>query len=136
MNIGAYDFDSLRKLVRNLQAENRKLRALLNKAAIPYSESEVFSDALSAAEYDLDQGARISQQYIGTNLATRFFSMFWAGKMYLQKELKMGITGTGACLTAIFFRQNRLPLEYALKHFGNSRYTFRHPLGSIKKIHD
>lgn len=89
---GAYDFDSLRKLVRGLQTENRKLRALLNKAAIPYSESEVFSDALSAAEYDLDQGARISQQYIGTNLATRFFSMFWAGKMYLQKELKMGIT--------------------------------------------
>jgi len=36
----------------------------------------------------LDQGARISQQYIGTNLATRFFSMFWAGKMYMQKELK------------------------------------------------
>lgn len=89
---GAYDFDSLRKLVRGLQTENRKLRALLNKAAIPYPESEVFSDALSAAEYDLDQGARISQQYIGTNLATRFFSMFWAGKMYLQKELKMGIT--------------------------------------------
>ncbi len=29
MNIGAYDFDSLRKLVRDLQAENRKLRALL-----------------------------------------------------------------------------------------------------------
>ena len=92
MNIGAYDFDSIGKLVRDLQAENRKLRALLNKAAIPYSESEVFSDALSAAEYDLDQGDRISQQYIGTNLATRFFSMFWAGKMYLQKELKMGIT--------------------------------------------
>ena len=67
MNIGAYDFDSIGKLVRDLQAENRKLRALLNKAAIPYSESEVFSDALSAAEYDLDQGARISQQYIGTN---------------------------------------------------------------------
>ena len=52
MNIGAYDFDSIGKLVRDLQAENRKLRALLNKAAIPYSESEVFSDALSAAEYD------------------------------------------------------------------------------------
>lgn len=49
MNIGAYDFDSIGKLVRDLQAENRKLRALLNKAAIPYSESEVFSDALSAA---------------------------------------------------------------------------------------
>lgn len=29
MNIGAYDFDSLGKLVRDLQAENRKLRALL-----------------------------------------------------------------------------------------------------------
>ena len=54
MNIGAYDFDSIGKLVRDLQAENRKLRALLNKAAIPYSESEVFSDALSAAEYDLE----------------------------------------------------------------------------------
>lgn len=91
MNIGAYDFDSIGKLVRDLQAENRKLRALLNKAAIPYSESEVFSDALSAAEYDLDQGARISQQYIGTNLATRFFSMFWAGKMYCKRQIRWWI---------------------------------------------
>ncbi len=46
MNIEAYNLDSLRKLVRALQAENKELRELLEKAEIPYSNSEVFVDTL------------------------------------------------------------------------------------------
>ena len=62
MNIEAYDVDSLRKLVRDLQWENKELRELLDKANIPYAESEAFSDIPSMAEeYDPDQGARISR---------------------------------------------------------------------------
>ena len=34
MNIEAYNLDSLRRLVRSLQDENRKLKAQLNKANI------------------------------------------------------------------------------------------------------
>ena len=44
MNIEAYNLDSLRKLVRVLQAENKEFRELLEKAEIPYSSSEVFVD--------------------------------------------------------------------------------------------
>lgn len=34
MNVEAYDLDSLRKLVRSLQDENRRLKELLDKADI------------------------------------------------------------------------------------------------------
>ncbi len=34
MNVEAYNLDSLRKLVRNLQDENRRLKELLDKADI------------------------------------------------------------------------------------------------------
>ena len=65
MNIEAYNLDSLRKLVRDLQKENKELRLLLDKAEIPYINSEVFSEIPSESkEYDLDQGARIATQYI------------------------------------------------------------------------
>ena len=37
MNIEAYSLDSLRKLVRDLQKENKELRLLLDNAEIPYS---------------------------------------------------------------------------------------------------
>ena len=36
MNVEAYDLDSLRKLVRSLQDENRRLKELLDKADIAY----------------------------------------------------------------------------------------------------
>jgi hypothetical protein len=35
MSVEAYNLDSLRKLVRNLQRENKELRELLQKSAIP-----------------------------------------------------------------------------------------------------
>ena len=40
MNIEAYNADSLRKLVRDLQEENKELRKLLEKADIPYANSD------------------------------------------------------------------------------------------------
>ena len=36
MNIEAYNLDSLRKLVRSLQDENKRLKVLLDKADIAY----------------------------------------------------------------------------------------------------
>ena len=50
MNIEAYNLDSLRKLVRDLQKENKELRLLLDKAEVPYTNSEVFSEIPSEAE--------------------------------------------------------------------------------------
>lgn len=55
MNLEAYNLDSLRKLVRDLQAENMELRRLLEKADIPYADSGAFQDnRISTEEYDPD----------------------------------------------------------------------------------
>ena len=91
MNIEAYNLDSLRKLVRDLQRENKELRLLLNKAEIPYVNSEVFLEIPSESkEYDLDQGARISEQYINEYMAQKFFSMFWGRMDVFAKRAKNG----------------------------------------------
>ena len=41
MNIEAYNLDSSRKLVRDLQKENKELRLLLDKAEVPYTNMEL-----------------------------------------------------------------------------------------------
>jgi hypothetical protein len=91
MNVEAYNLDSLRVLIRNLQKENKALRKLLDKSQIPYGESEVFSISLDAVEdYDPDQGSRIVNQYIDNELATRFFAMFWGRKDVFAKRARNG----------------------------------------------
>lgn len=91
MNIDGYNVDSLRRLVRNLQAENKELRALLEKSNIPYTASEAFYDMPTRAEeYDLDQGARINPHYIDKTLARKFFSMFWGREDIFAKRAKNG----------------------------------------------
>ena len=60
MNIEAYDADSLRKMVRLLEYENKILKDKLKKAGISYEEVNPFEEKIeSAEEYDLDQGNRI-----------------------------------------------------------------------------
>ncbi len=91
MNIEAYNLDSLRKIIRSLQTENKELRELLEKAEIPYSSSTVFVETpTEKQEFDLDQGGRISQQYIDKKLAIRFFSMFWGREDVFAKRAKNG----------------------------------------------
>lgn len=91
MNVEAYNLDSLRKLVRDLQKENKELREILAQADIPYVKSEVFSEmSAPSAEYDLDQGNRINQQYIDRNIAIKFFAMFWGREDVFAKRAKNG----------------------------------------------
>jgi len=91
MNIEAYNRDSLRKLIRDLQSENKELKELLKKAEIPYAESEVFSDTPTKAEdYDLDQGARIIHEDIDSHKVNQFFSMFYGRKDVFAKRAKNG----------------------------------------------
>ena len=60
LNIEAYDADSLRKMVRLLEYENKILKDKLKKAGIYYEEVNPFEEKIeSAEEYDLDQGNRI-----------------------------------------------------------------------------
>lgn len=80
MNIEAYDADSLRKMVRLLEYENKILKDKLKKAGISYEEVNPFEEKIeSAEEYDLDQGNRIvNPPYITEKMAICFFSMFFA----------------------------------------------------------
>ena len=92
MNIEAYDKDSLRKIVRMLERENKSLKEKLDKANIPYDSINPFEENLEKAEaHDPDQGARIiNPPFITEKMAVRFFSMFWGREDVYAKRGKKG----------------------------------------------
>ena len=92
MNIEAYDKDSLRKIVRMLERENKSLKEKLDKANIPYESINPFEENLEKAEdHDPDQGARIiNPPFITEKMAVRFFSMFWGREDVYVKRGKKG----------------------------------------------
>lgn len=91
MNIEAFNTDTLRKLVRNLQDENKKLKEKLDEVNIPYEEINLFEQPIDkSAEYDPDQGGRIIHPgYITENMAKRFSLCFGEEKMSMPKEQEM-----------------------------------------------
>ena len=92
MNIEAYDAESLRRLVRLLEYENRLLKDKLKKENIPYEEINPFEETIeNTEEYDLDQGARIVHStFITEKMAIRFFSMFWGREDVYARRGKNG----------------------------------------------
>ena len=65
MNIEAYNLDSLRRIVRRLFSENRRLKQQLKDANIAFDSENPFSESIEqTAEYDPDQGARINTPFI------------------------------------------------------------------------
>uniref|UniRef100_UPI004055D3B0 DEAD/DEAH box helicase family protein n=1 Tax=Agathobacter sp. TaxID=2021311 RepID=UPI004055D3B0 len=92
MNIEAYDAESLRKLVRLLEYENRILKDKLKKENIPYDEVNPFEETIdNVEEYDPDQGERIvNPSFITEEMATHFFSMFWGREDVYAKRGKNG----------------------------------------------
>ena len=92
MNIEVYDKDSLRKIVRMLERENKSLKEKLDKANIPYESINPFEKNPEKAEdYDPDQGTRIiNPPFITEKMAVRFFSMFWGREDVYAKRGKKG----------------------------------------------
>lgn len=91
MNIEAQNLDSLRLLVRELQAENRRLKEQLKKANIPFSEEKIFEDKVEdSVEFDPDQGERIKCRYITDDLIKYYFSMFRGRMDVFAKRSKNG----------------------------------------------
>ncbi|MDO4330457.1 MAG: DEAD/DEAH box helicase family protein [Lachnospiraceae bacterium] len=92
MNIEAYNLDSLRKLVRSLQNENKRLKEQLEKANIPYDSENIFAEKIeNMEEYDPDQGGRILEKYITREMANQYFSMFWGRTdVYARRGAKGG----------------------------------------------
>ena len=92
MNIEAYNLDSLRRIVRRLFSENRRLKQQLKDANIPFDSEDPFSERVEQkGEYDPDQGARINNPYITENMVRQFFKMFWGRQdVYAQRGRKGG----------------------------------------------
>ena len=92
MNIEAYDAESLRKLVRLLEYENRLLKEKLKKENIPYDEVNPFEETIdNVEEYDPDQGERIvNPPFITEEMSTHFVSMVWGREDVFAKRGKNG----------------------------------------------
>lgn len=92
MNIEAYDVESLRKLVRNLEYENRTLKEKLKKENIPYDEIDPFEEPMNnIEEYDPDQGERIVKPpFITDKMALDFFAIFQGREDVYAKRGKNG----------------------------------------------
>ena len=91
MNIEAYDLDSLRKIIRGLQEENKSLKAQLRQVGAAYNEQDYFSDRIEEyEEYDPDQGARIYRPFITREHAQAFFKMFWGRQDVYAKRGRKG----------------------------------------------
>lgn len=92
MNIEAYDSESLRKIVRELQYENKHLKEKLIKANIPFDTENPFEETINNIEnYDPDQGGRIVDPgFITDDMIKRYFSMFWGREDVFAKRGKKG----------------------------------------------
>ena len=76
MNLEAYDVESLRQIVRDLQNENEALRAQLHRQNIPAAESMPFRSCRKEDLYDPDQGARIEHPTITREMLSLFYKWF------------------------------------------------------------
>lgn len=91
MHIQAYNLDFLRKIIRSLQDENRRLKDQLSRANIPCETSNIFIEKIeNIEEYDPDQGGHILDRYITKDLANQFFSFFWGRTDVYAKRGKKG----------------------------------------------
>ena len=91
MNLESYNKDNLRALFRDLEKENQYLKSLLDKADIPYAHYEYFDySPTESPEYDVDQNSRINVYEINTDVANKFFSMFWGRHDVFAKRSKKG----------------------------------------------
>ena len=91
MQLESHDLNSLRKLVRDLQEENERLKALLKDNHVQYETNSVFDEDVTSADvYDPDQGARIIKYPVTSDMAKFFFYMFHGREDVYAKRGKKG----------------------------------------------
>ena len=92
MNIEAYNLDSLRRLVRELQIENKKLKAELEKNGIVCESKDLFENNMETLNaYDPDQGGRIISRYITQEMVKKYFPCFGEELMFMPNGVKMEV---------------------------------------------
>ena len=92
MNIEPYNVESLRKIVRFLEEENKVLKEKLKEANILYEDINPFYETIdNSIDFDFDQGARIIHPTrITEKMARCFFSIFWGREDVFAKRGKNG----------------------------------------------
>ena len=91
MQLESHDLNSLRKLVRDLQEENERLKELLKSNNVQYDSEDVFAEDITSTDvYDPDQGARIIKYTITRDMAKFFFYMFHGREDVYAKRGKNG----------------------------------------------
>ena len=91
MTTDEYTSETERKIIRELQEENRVLRNLLLKKGITPPESRAFQAVFrDESEYDPDQGGRIVFPYLNKDSARAFFRYFWGRSDVFAKRGKNG----------------------------------------------
>lgn len=77
MRVDEHNLNSLREIVRRLQDENSKLKALLNEKGISYEQKDIIDALPKQSDYDEDQGGRIIPLNPTIEMAKEFYSYFW-----------------------------------------------------------
>lgn len=91
MNIKVHSLESLRKIIRRLEKENRELKHLLKSAGVNFADQNSFDPHIDRIEsYDFDQGARINEKFITMNEVQSFYRMFWGRQDVYAKRGKNG----------------------------------------------
>lgn len=104
-----HDLNSLRKLVRELQQENGRLKALLVENNIAFDREDVFQNAETVDEYDEDQGSRILPLKPDDQMAREFFGMFWGRTdVFAKRGKKVAIFPNALTGGTIRFAQRRI----------------------------
>ncbi|MBQ0036390.1 MAG: hypothetical protein KBT35_05690 [Firmicutes bacterium] len=91
MKNNSYNIESLRKIIRELQKENRILRKKLNEYDKTLLIDDIDKEKLEENDnYDLDQGGRIINRYITNKMVLGFFSLFRDRKDVYAKRASNG----------------------------------------------
>ena len=91
MQLESHDLNTLRKIIRDLEEENRNLKSLLSDNGIAYESTSVYDEDVENSDvYDPDQGARIIKYPITKDMAKLFFFMFHGREDVYAKRGKKG----------------------------------------------
>jgi hypothetical protein len=91
MQLESHDLNTLRKIIRALEEENRNLKSLLSDNGIAYESTSVYDEDVENSDvYDPDQGARIIKYPITKDMTKLFFFMFHGREDVYAKRGKKG----------------------------------------------
>ncbi|WP_292194263.1 hypothetical protein [Butyrivibrio sp.] len=122
MQLESHDLNTLRKIIRDLEEENRSLKSLLSDNGIVYESTSVYDEDVESRDvYDPDQGARIIKYAITRDMAKLFFICSMVGKTSMQKEERKMVIFLSVIIDGTeYVRRIMIPKFFAMRivHIG------------------